>query len=152
MLIEMYINYFSMPQGKTQHGITQFADMTQEEFQNRVLMRPPPLPTEKRVRGPTYAGLKVCTTTSSSFVSSFPIRRLAYTPAALPPHLAVRLCDSRLYLCAGPDFVRLAQQDGRRDPRVQPGPVRFVLVCCRAFHQLHWSSRERHSRNSNEEN
>merc|ERR1712070_441107 len=34
--------------GKTQHGITQFADMTQEEFQNRVLMRPPPLPTEKR--------------------------------------------------------------------------------------------------------
>jgi len=47
--------------GKTQHGITQFADMTQEEFQNRVLMRPPPLPTEKRVRGPTYAGLKAPT-------------------------------------------------------------------------------------------
>jgi C1A family cysteine protease len=45
--------------GKTQHGITQFADMTQEEFQNNVLMRPPALPTEKRFRAPNYKGLKV---------------------------------------------------------------------------------------------
>jgi len=74
------MTFFFDAQGKTQHGITQFADMTQEEFQNRVLMRPPPLPTEKRVRGPTYAGLKVCR--SSSFVSSLFLPGLACTPAA----------------------------------------------------------------------
>merc|ERR1712093_755391 len=44
-------------EGKTQFGITKFADMSQEEFQSRVLMsNPPPPPTEKPYRGPKFEG------------------------------------------------------------------------------------------------